>query len=314
MNRKIALRAACALLLTWSLRTGAALAENPLGIAWKTTTDVELYGKPTGMLVAGRCNVTDPKFADARAKGAEVLLYLDPVERPDRRVCAQDEKFYMGDRARVPLWPYPGDGQRINWQGMHLTDMRPGSPWIMHVVEYVETLMREGKVDGVFLDVVGGQLWSRLANWRSWSQSEKDAWTDGNIDLVKRLDAKRRAINPSFIIVNNNVWHRDGDDRAGQGERYVDGVVFEHTKLSSDWHKRYAGKRFSDLGHRRVLVIANNESEALQWAEVSGVTHVSDQTKAQYAHPNVPVVAFHRLVDRKKNPADAERTHALQAR
>jgi hypothetical protein len=298
MIRKIALCAAGTLLLALSLGAGSALAENPLGIAWKTTTNVELYGKPTGMLIAGRCNANDPKFADARAKGAEVLSYLDPVERPDQRVCAQDEKFYMGDRARVPLWPYPTNGQRTNWRGMHLTDMRPGSPWIVHVVEYVETLMREGKVDGVFLDVVGGQLWSSLANWRSWPQSEKDAWTDGNIDLVKRLDAKRRAINPSFIIVTNNVWHRDGDDRAEQGERYVDGVVFEHTKLTSAWHKRYAGKRFSDLGHRRVLVIANNASEAVQWADVSGVTHVSDQTKAQYAHPNVPVVAFHPLVDR----------------
>ncbi len=38
------------------------------------------------MLVAGRCNVDDPKFAAARAKGAEILVYLNPIERPDEPV------------------------------------------------------------------------------------------------------------------------------------------------------------------------------------------------------------------------------------
>ena len=158
--------------------------------------------------------------------------------------------------------------------------------------------MREGKVDGVFLDVVGGQLWTSLANWNSWSQSEKNAWTDGNIDLVKRLDAKRRAINPFFIIVNNNVWSRNGDTRAAGGERYVDGIGLEHHKASSAWHKRYAGRTFSNLGQRRVIVIANSTSDALLWAKVPGVTHVSNQTSAQYKYPNIPVLPFSYRGDR----------------
>jgi len=301
MSRKLAVRAVCTVLVWVALSAHAGDDVNPLGIAWKTTENVELFGKPTGMLVAGRCNVDDPKFAAARAKGAEVLLYLNPVERPDKRVCAQDEKFYMKDRTRVPLWPTPTYGKRTNWHDTRLTDIRPGSEWIDYVVKYVETLMREHKVDGVFLDLVGGQLWSNLADWKSWSRSEQDAWTDGNIELVKRLDAKRRDIDPSFIIVNNNVWHRDGDQRAEAGERYVDGVVLEHPKLSSAWHKSYAGRTFGDLGHRRVLVIANNTADAVQWSKVRGVTHVSDQPTAQYAHPNEPAVGFHPLHDRSEN-------------
>jgi hypothetical protein len=251
------------------------------------------------MLITGRCNVTDPKFAAARAKGAEVLVYLDAVERPDKYICAADEKFYMGDRGRVPLWPYPSYGQRINWAGMKLTDMRPGSAWILHVVKHVETLMRERKVDGVYLDVVGGQLWSSLANFNSWSQSEKNQWTDGNIDLVKRIDAKRRAINPFFIVVVNNVWKRNGDERGAAGERYVDGVTIEHHKSTSTWHKNYVSRKFSDLGQRRVLVIANGTTEAQAWARVPGVTHVSNQTTAQYRYPTVPAIPFSYLGDRK---------------
>jgi hypothetical protein len=298
---RIALSAACTLLLSFAVGTGdASAATNPLGIAWGSTTNVEHYGKPTGMLITGRCNTSDPKFAAARKKGAEILMYLDAVERPDKRVCDADEKFFMGDRSRVPLWPYPSPGKRINDGGQRLTDMRPGSAWILHVVKYVETLMRERKVDGVFLDVVGGQLWNKNANFNSWPQSEKYAWTDGNIDLVKRLDAKRRAINPFFIIVNNNVWQRNGDTRATEGERYVDGIVLEHHKPSSKWHRTYVGRKFGNLGQRRVLIIANNTAEAREWAKVSGVTHVSNQGTGHYKNPGLPVIPFHYLGDREE--------------
>lgn len=301
MIRRHALRAACTLFVTFFIvMSGASAAPNPLGIAWKTTQNVELYGKPTGMLIAGRCNMTDAKFAAARARGAEVIVYINPIERPDQYVCAQDEKFYMGDRGRVPLWPYPSYGQRLNWGGTRMTDMRAGSAWVLHVVKHVETLMREGKVDGVYLDVVGGQLWSSLANWGSWPLSEKNAWTDGNIDLVKRIDAKRRSINPFFIVVNNNVWHRREDTRPQVGERYVDGVALEHHKASSAWHKSYAARKFGDLGQRRVFAIANGKAEALLWAKVPGITHVSDQFSSQYKYPNVPVVPFSYLGDRER--------------
>jgi hypothetical protein len=299
MLRKIALGAACTLSL--SFLAGVASAEvNPLGIAFRTTTNVERYAKPTAMLITGRCNLNDPKFAAARAKGAEVLAYIIPVERPDHYICPPDEKFYMGDRGRVPLWPYPSYGQRLKYPNSRLTDMRPGSRWILHVVKEVETLMRSGKVDGVFLDSVGGMPWGKLANWSSWSKAEKNAWTDGNIDLVRRIDAKRRAINPFFIVVNNNVWHRTDDNRAAAGERYVDGVTLEHHKPTSVWHKNYVKRAFGNLGQRRVFVIANSKAEALQWAKVPGVTHISDQTSAQYKHPNLPAVPFSYLGDRER--------------
>jgi hypothetical protein len=272
-------------------------AVNPLGIAYRDTTNVSLYGEPTGMLIAGRCNRNHPAFEQARHRGAEILVYVAPTERPDRRVCALDNELYLNDVARVPLWPYPSKGQRVSYPNMHMTDMRPGSPWILHVVDYVEQLMRARKFDGVFLDVCGARLWGKLADWDSWPQAEKDAWTDGNVDLVRRLDERRRAIDPDFIIVNNNVWDR-GDQRGSAGERYVDGIMLEHPKAGSPWHIKNAGKPFGDLGHRRVLVIARDKDSAQEWAKVRGVTHVSDQATSEYGHPNAPPVPFQPLHDR----------------
>ena len=52
MIRKLAARAIHGALLCVSL-SAAAGPTNPLGIAWKSTDNVELFGKPTGMLVAG---------------------------------------------------------------------------------------------------------------------------------------------------------------------------------------------------------------------------------------------------------------------
>lgn len=297
MFRKHALVAASALSLLFLTAVGTAYAANPLGIAFKTVTNVPLYGKPTGMLIAGRCNRYDPAFAAARARGAEVLAYINPVTRPDHNVCTLDTRFYMNNLGAVPLWPHPTYGQRSPWANTRMTDMRAGSAWIRYVVTYVENLMREGKVDGVFLDTVGVRPWASLAEWSSWPQWEKNAYAAGNVDLVRRLDARRRAINPNFIIVNNNVWE-NGTTRAVEGERYVDGVTIEHPKPLSPWHASYAGRSFGNLGHRRVLIIANTRSEAQAWARVPGVTHVSDQTSSQYRNPNPPAVAFQVLRDR----------------
>lgn len=299
MPRKLALAAfAFSCLFTFSAANLAQAAANPAGLAYRLTTNVPLYGKPTGMLVTGRCNRYDTAFAAARAKGAEVLAYLAPTQRPDQWVCALDTKFYMNDIGRVPLWPYPSYGQRVSWPNTHMTDMRPGSAWVLAIVKYVEGLMIENKVDGVFLDTVNVRPWNKLAEWGSWPQWEKDRWAAGNVDLVKRLDASRKRLRPSFIIINNGIWDSKYTTAGLAGERYVDGVVLEQPAYLSPWHVKYAAKPFGSSGHRRVLVIANTKAEAQGWAKVTGVTHVSAQSDSQLAYPPPPPVAFIPLNDR----------------
>jgi hypothetical protein len=179
-----------------------------------------------------------------------------------------------------------------------MADIRKGSKWSNYVVSYVEKLMRERKVDGVFLDVVGARPWG-TANWTGWSKTEKDAWTNGMVDLVRRIDAKRRAINPNFLLLNNNVWDRgDGSSLGYPAEKYVDGIILEHPPGVTSYHSKYVKRTFSNLGHRRVVVIARSTSEAKAWAAVGGVTHVSNQTSSHYKYPTVPPISFRRLTDR----------------
>jgi hypothetical protein len=300
MIRKYALGAACALFVSFTAGVStASAAANPLGIAFKSTTNSGLYAKPTGMLITGRCNPYATAFADARRKGAEVLMYLNPMERPNKASCPLDAKFYLNDINDVPLWPYPSYGVRFKYPNSLMTDMRAGSKWILHVVSYVERIMREGKHDGIFLDSIGARPWGALSNYGNWSTTEKNAWTAGNVDLVRRLDAKRRAINPNFLIINNNVWDRgDGNTLGLAGEKYVDGIMLEHPRVGSAWHISYVAKAFGNLGQRRVLVIANTAAEARTWASRKGVTHVSGQTTAQYTYPLTPPVSFSYLGDR----------------
>jgi len=268
---------------------------NPLALFFDNSfTNIEDYSRPCAMLVTGNCNRYDERFQKARQAGAEVLAYLDPIEVYDKIPCKLNEGFYGGPNP--PLWPFPSPGTRVNWPKSRMTDLQAGSKWSDHVVDYVAGLMREGKVDGVFLDCIGARLWSDLAQWKSWPREEQDAWTRGNVYLVRRLDEKRREINPKFILIGNNLWDRGGGDRSGwEGEKYVDGVLIEHPPLS-DYHRAYAGREFGRSGHRRVLITARTEAEGLAWSRVPGVTNVAIQAK--YDHPAKPILPFHAAGDR----------------
>lgn len=278
---------------------------NPIGFAYSSTTGLSQYAHPGGMLVTGHCNRYAPEFAQARANGAEVLAYLNVMQRNDKTACALDDEFYGGPPGSTPLWPSPTGKQRVNWPETHMIDITAGSTWTDRAVAYIENLMRENKVDGVMLDDIGTRLWSTWSEWESWPLAEKQAWAAGAKDIVRRLDEKRRAINPRFIIVNNNVW--DVPELVPQGidvrdaEQYVDGICIEHHAPDSAFHVRVAGKPYGNLGHRRVIAVALSTADAQEWATVQGVTHVSDQHGASgYSAVSPPPVGFNRLTDRPK--------------
>jgi hypothetical protein len=286
---------------------GAASAANPAGLYYEDHanapyTNIASFHAPTALLVTGRCNRKDAHFAQARAAGAEVLAYVDPVDiltTPAR--CAAE--FFTG----AQLWPHK-DAQgndRVNWKKSKLGDLRVGSSWANAVVAYVEGLMRDGNVDGVMLDVVGARLWA--ADWNNWSEAEQNEWTAGNVDLVRRLNDSRKRIDPSFIIINNNFWNpkKTAPDPkvVYPGEQYVDGIVIEDHAATEMNSRAFAGRRYGNPGagheQRRVLVITRSPSDALAWTNVAGVTHVALQGSS-YAYAEPPVVSPTPLTDRRK--------------
>jgi hypothetical protein len=56
---------------------------NSLGLSYNAYTNDSSYDNPTGMLISGYCNSNNVAFQNARAAGAEVLEYVDPVDIPD---------------------------------------------------------------------------------------------------------------------------------------------------------------------------------------------------------------------------------------
>jgi hypothetical protein len=63
------------------LAAPAAEAAAPLGLFHDDSfTNVEAYEKPGAVLITGNCNRYAPQFAAARAAGATVLAYLNPID------------------------------------------------------------------------------------------------------------------------------------------------------------------------------------------------------------------------------------------
>lgn len=276
--------------------------------------NIASYKQPTAMLMTGECNRTNAHFAQARAAGAEVLAYMNFIEHNDGEgPCDTYRELYtLSNGQPAALWPFPTPGSRVNWVGAtyttHMLDIQAGSAWADRFVAAVEDLMRDDQVDGVFLDVVGARLWSELADWNNdrspgtldWTQAERDAWTQGCVDIVRRLDESRQRINPRFIIVNNSTWDYGGSGLpvGSLGEPYVDGIVLQNPTITPQ-HQGLAGRPYANRGHKRFIVTAPDLNEESQWVNVSGVTHTTSQS--DWGSVDVPpAFPAHRLLDRPK--------------
>jgi hypothetical protein len=261
---------------------------SPMAIAYDNTTNLTLYHNVGALIIAGEkaaVRSSTTAMQNARAAGAEVLQYIVPADWPDAPYGNQFERDYYEAYGTPALWPF---AERSKWEGSLLSDMRPGSAWILYTVEFIADLITADQCDGVFLDTVGARTYAATANWDSWSAEEKDAYMLGNIDLVRRLDERRKAMGrEDFLLVSNSVWFRaDKPAEAALGEQYVNGVCIEHHASNSTWHRKFSGK------NRRVCVIANSQTEAVAWAYAPGVTHVSGQTTPQYSNALALPFAF----------------------
>jgi hypothetical protein len=274
--RALTLAAALALLATPPLVAGAA---NPLTFNYSNSTAITAYAKPTGAVVVGR-NFFNPALVDRiQAGGGEVYQYVDVIDGWFTTYTATGDQaaLYGGARTNPAyLWK----PSRSNWPNTYLTDMRPGSPWILHAVEHIRKWFPTTHARGIFLDVVGERLWSGA--WTAMSASERTAWTAGNRDFVRRL---RAALGPRVILVANNSWPGGNPD--------LNGVTVEHHAYSSVsfWSKQLG--RSDWFKPVRNMVIANSSSEAWRWATVPGVTHVSAQSS--YGNPVAPLLPFSAL-------------------
>lgn len=266
---------------------------NPAGIFYVSTVGIEAYSFPGCLIVASFYTVGKPEVQAARKAGAIVLLYVDFVEIVQKPTDSLMAAFYKDANP----WPTLVNGMlRVNWPGTVLADITVGSKWaqaaVVQIKKWILTQVISGSVsqfDGLFMDVAGGRLYSVStatepgADWdTTWTQPERDAWTAGCVDIVKQLDIFRRAINPRFILVNNNVWTGNGP-LGEQGENNVNGVCLEnHLPDPASATGLYASRKFSGMWPRIVMSISRpptyTVADAQKWAQISGITHVVFQS------------------------------------
>jgi hypothetical protein len=270
--------------------------KGPLFLCYDSTPDVETLAKPGAIFVTGPGNWDRSAFQRARALGAEVWQYVIAMERPNSSSNKLVLDAFMGDLSKVPLW----GGGRFGWPGTMLADIRVGSKWSNYFVDdFMSSIMASGRMDGAWIDGLGCRLFKKEAAWTTWPASERAEWTAGNVDLARRLDARRLQINPHFVLHANGLWvNPDENIDASVAEKYVDGVCMESPPVGAPadgFNAIYVKRPFANRGRRRVTVIADNESEAKIWAARPGVTHVTSVNRSKnedYKRPTRAVVPY----------------------
>jgi hypothetical protein len=273
---------------------------NPFHFAYATTTGVETI-QPGGIVITGRGNRRHSAFQAARARGVEVLTYLMLYEVPDNLSNAEDAwQFLLPDGSRPALWPYRGaDGlPRTNWAGTKLIDIRPGTPYVAHVVTRIREACQAGLWDGLFLDGQGARLYG-IVDWNSWPVAEQVLWTQSMVNLAKLVAEECVKHSPMMKIVHNSLWNTLPTSHPAYGtgllgEQYCNGVMLENPagETPGAFHRASANRVFGFLP-RRVFVIERSDGQALDWADEPGVTHVcSVEAGESYARVTPPVVPY----------------------
>ena len=254
----------------------ASAAANPLTFDYDNSTAITAYARPTGAVVVGR-NFFNPALVDQiQNGGGEVYQYVDVIDGwwTTWNATGEQAALYGGSQMN-PNWLM--SPRRSNWPGTYMTDMRPGSPWILHAVDHIKQWFPTTHAKGLFLDVVGERLWT--SSWDAMSATEKSDWAAGNRDFVHRL---RVALGPNVILVANNTWPT--------GNTELNGLTVEHHSSSEAGFWAGMTGRADWFKPIRNMVISNGSTEARAWATVPGVTHVSPQST--YGQPVAPLLAF----------------------
>lgn len=272
-----------------ALPEAALPAANPVTFNYSNSTNLAAYARPTGAVVVGR-NFFNPALVDQiQAGGGEVYLYVNVIDGfwTSSSATGDQAALYGGAHTDPAYLMKP---TRSNWPGTPLTDMRPGSPWVLHAVDHISRWFPTTHAKGLFLDVVGERLWSDA--WGQMSADEKAVWAAGNRDFVHRL---RVALGPRAILIANNVWT--------QGNPDLNGITIEHHPVSSA--PSWAGmlNRTDWAIPARHIVIATSTADAHAWAKIPGVTHVTAQSS--YGGPADPLLPFSMLPGVASLPATA---------
>jgi len=334
-RRQHRFRAACGLavlVVLVALPASAAAAPNP-GAIWlghdEPPATVDQYARATGMVVLDLDLVDEitPRLDRLRAGGAEFLPYVSLVEAPvgtrsdweERgRLYGGGDSASYGGEADVPSnwWWRGGRGQRRSqWPDTWMLDVRRGSAFADHAVQWADAFMRRCHCDGLFLDVLGSRLWSSA--WEQMSATERSQWSAGAYDLFSRLRARLDPDgNGRPLLVANNTQAKDDAAWAGwpaDGHPGLNGFGWERHQQSETPY--YEGQVRNGDWHspRRMMVISRSyPDDCAFWDARDTVDAVlcTNSTGAGYDHVPSPQTPFRPRADHIPGWTYPERTGA----
>jgi hypothetical protein len=269
---------------------------NPLFKCYVSTAGLKEYAKASAIVVTGRGNRYDPAFQAARAAGAILYQYWMTYECADVLTNPQDHETYYVDGKPPPLWPYRDAlGQpRSGWQGTHLLDIRPSSPYFAQITKYARAQIASRLFDGFMLDGMGYRIWGSIAAWDTWPKAEREEWTASMVAIAKAVHEIRVELWPEFEVVHNNVWDNVQAPGSAIGMSYANGCVGENWK-HDPWHMAYVAKTFAEPFKKRVLIISPTQAIADAWKADPNVTHITLVDKAagqSYQSATPPIVDY----------------------
>lgn len=278
---------------------------------------LDQYAQPTGTAVLDMDLVDEitPRVDRLRSGGAEFLPYVNLVEarigtRSDweergRLYGDGDGTASYGGETDVPSnwWWRDADGhRRSQWPDTWMLDIRPGSDFADHAVEWADGFMRRCHCDGLYLDVLGSRLW--VSTWDEMSETERSQWSEGAYDLISRLRAR---LDPDgdgrpFLVANNTQARADSSWSGwpADGNPALNGFAWERHPPSETpfFEDQVRNGRWQTP--RRMIVIPRTYPEDCRfWDERDTVDVVlcTSGTGTAYDHIPAPRTPFRPRVD-----------------
>lgn len=237
---------------------------------------------------------TEDWLVAGRAAGMEALYYADVMEVPTGWSFAGEERELYGGysswSAMPDSWFWTGSkataSQRINYGGHYMLNMRPGSPWLVWLLEnWLPQIFvrRAGLFDGIFWDVLGNRLW--VSVWSGTMTATVDSYAgDGRTEAENWirgvhwfLDQARQVVGPEPIFIGNNVYNTRN---LGSGMPSLPSITGGYPSMQQGGHPALNGCMFEGANgsqHPVATVAATVAGDAIgdapegfEWATDAG--------------------------------------------
>jgi hypothetical protein len=155
-----------------------------------------------------------------------------------------------------------------------MLDIRPGSAWWAHVVEWIVDFWtrHNGRFDGFFLDVLGNRLW--VSVWNTLNSTADARAGDGRTEAMNwvrgvhwGISQIRAALGPEVILIGNNTYDQIIQSTYGNGINSISSIPGALPTMAKGGHPGLNGCMFEGA---QGLASSGQHSVARVTATIAG--------------------------------------------